>query len=127
MKLFGYVIMEEHLHFVVSAEQPDQCLTGFMEQTTRNIVKYLEDQQLERFLVRLSCNLDSAQRRYDLWQEPPEIEEIVGENMLPGVLEYIHINPVKRGYVDLATHWRYSSARSYAGETGLIEVDLFLN
>jgi hypothetical protein len=32
-------------------------------------------------------------------------------------------NPVKRGYVELPEHWRWSSARSYAGGEGLIEVD----
>jgi hypothetical protein len=30
-------------------------------------------------------------------------------------LEYMHVNPVKRGYVDDPLHWRYSSARNYAG------------
>ena len=29
-------------------------------------------------------------------------------------LDYIHHNPVKRGYVDQPEHWRYSSARNYA-------------
>jgi len=29
-------------------------------------------------------------------------------------LEYMHNNPVKRGYVDEPVHWRYSSARNYA-------------
>jgi hypothetical protein len=38
-------------------------------------------------------------------------------------LDYIHHNPVKRGYVDIAEHWRYSSARSYMGSDGLIEID----
>jgi hypothetical protein len=36
--------------------------------------------------------------------------------------EYIHQNPVKRGYVDDPVHWRYSSARNYAGLPGLIPV-----
>ena len=31
-------------------------------------------------------------------------------------------NPVKRGYVNNAEHWRYSSTRDYLGETGLLEV-----
>ncbi|WP_462383130.1 hypothetical protein [Pseudomonas sp. Marseille-QA0892] len=30
---------------------------------------------------------------------------------------------VKRGYVDLGEHWRYSSAGNYAGQAGLIEVE----
>ena len=36
--------------------------------------------------------------------------------------DYIHRNPVKRGYVDIPEHWRYSSARNCLGEPGLIGV-----
>ena len=42
--------------------------------------------------------------------------------MLIQKLEYIHQNPVKRGYVDESADWRYSSARNYNGKVGLIEV-----
>lgn len=38
-------------------------------------------------------------------------------------LDFIHYKPVKRGYVDMAEQRRYSGARNYAGQTGLIEVD----
>ena len=31
-------------------------------------------------------------------------------------------NQRERGYVDQPEHWRYSSARNYAGQEGLIEV-----
>ncbi len=37
-------------------------------------------------------------------------------------VNYIHENPVKRGYVELPEHWRYSSARNYAGQGGLLDV-----
>jgi putative transposase len=37
-------------------------------------------------------------------------------------IDYIHHNPVKRGYVDEAEHWRYSSARNHLGREGLIDV-----
>jgi hypothetical protein len=40
-------------------------------------------------------------------------------------IDYIHYNPVKRGYVDKAIHWRYSSARDYESGYGLIEIDRF--
>ena len=39
-------------------------------------------------------------------------------------LTYIHNNSVKRGYVDLPEHWRYSSARSYMGEESLLPIVL---
>jgi hypothetical protein len=38
-------------------------------------------------------------------------------------VDYIHLNPVERGYVDQAEHWRYSSARDYSGSDGLLEID----
>jgi len=37
-------------------------------------------------------------------------------------IEYIHNNPVERGYVDRPEHWRYSSARDYLGQEGLLRV-----
>jgi hypothetical protein len=38
-------------------------------------------------------------------------------------LDYIHQNPVKRGNIGLPEHWRWASARDYAGKRGLIEVE----
>jgi len=34
-----------------------------------------------------------------------------------------HSLHVKRGYVDEAKHWRYSSARDYEGNEGLIAIE----
>jgi hypothetical protein len=38
-------------------------------------------------------------------------------------LDYIHGNPVERGYVDDPVHRRYSSARDDAGQKGVMEVN----
>ena len=48
---------------------------------------------------------------------------IMDERMLEKTIEYVHYNPVKRGYVDRPEQWRYSSARDYAGRKGLVAVD----
>lgn len=37
-------------------------------------------------------------------------------------IDDIHYNPVKRGYVNKAEHWRYSSARDYTDWQGLLTV-----
>jgi putative transposase len=57
-----------------------------------------------------------------VWQEGSHPQEIYDEKMLIQKIEYIHNNPVDRGYVDDPEHWRYSSAINYAVEEGLIEV-----
>jgi len=41
-------------------------------------------------------------------------------------IEYIHYNPVRRGYVDDPEHWRYSSYRQYLGKEGLVPLEPLL-
>jgi len=57
--------------------------------------------------------------RYKIY-EPKLIQD---EAMMMQKINYIHDNPVKRGYVDEAKHWRYSSARDYEDMSGLIEIE----
>lgn len=61
-------------------------------------------------------------RDFQLWQEGSHPQQITSDEMMRQKIEYIHCNPVKRGYVDDPVHWRYSSARNYAGLPGLIDV-----
>ena len=58
-----------------------------------------------------------------MWQESIHPRAIADELSLLKAMDYIHYNPVKRGYVDLPEHWRYSSARDYAGEKGLVAIE----
>ncbi len=124
LRLYSYVVMEEHLHFLAQAERLDICLNLFMEDTASRIVTCLKEQRLERFLKRMLVS-EGEQQHYRFWQETPETELITEGGMMRTTLDYIHINPVKRGYVDLVEQWRYSSARNYAGKSGVCEVDLW--
>ena len=63
-----------------------------------------------------------TESRYQLWQEGSHPQQIASEEMMIQKLEYMHNNPVRRGYVDAPEHWRYSSARNYLGLRGLIDV-----
>jgi hypothetical protein len=76
---------------------------------------------LER--LRFSKLAHKSDREYQFWQEGSHAELVFSDAMMREKLEYIHANPVKRGYVDKPEQWRYSSARNYAGEIGLVEID----
>jgi len=125
LRLYGYVVLENHTHFVAQAERLDKCLDGFKSFTAKRIISQLEEQQAEYLLARLrfSKRAHKTDREFQFWQEGSHAELVSGEVMLREKLEYIHANPVRRGYVDKAEQWRYSSARSYAGEGGLVEID----
>jgi len=62
---------------------------------------------------------------YTKWQEGYQTKLIQTDAIMIAKIKYIHQNPVKRGYVDEAKHWRYSSARDYEDKQGLIEVVKF--
>ena len=36
----------------------------------------------------------------------------------PRIVEYLHLNPVRRGLVTGATDWKWSSVHEYAGVSG---------
>ncbi|MEB3267435.1 MAG: hypothetical protein VKJ09_02745 [Leptolyngbya sp.] len=63
-------------------------------------------------------------QRYQVWQEGCHPQLILSEAMLQQTVDYIHQNPVRRGYGDDPAHWRYSSYRNYLGEPGLLGVTL---
>ena len=124
LNLFGYVVLENHLHFVAQAPDLGKCVSQFKSFTARTIIDDLQRRGAERLLQRLrfSKRAHKADRVYQLWQEGSHAELVYSERVMHQKLDYIHHNPVKRGYVDLAEHWRYSSARNYAGQEGLIEI-----
>ena len=124
MKLYGYVIMENHLHLIVSGNNLALEIGRFKSFTARKIIDYLEENKINATLKQLQFYKlkHKKDRTYQFWQEGSHPELIQGEKMMIQKLEYMHYNPVKRGYVDDPIHWRYSSARNYAEEEGLLEV-----
>jgi putative transposase len=122
--IYGYVILENHLHLVASSPHLAKELGDFKSFTARSILDYLKQsrastllQELQFFKLR-----HKKDARYQLWQEGSHPVAIQNHEMMHQKLEYTHNNPVRRGYVDDPTHWRYSSARNYAGKEGLLEV-----
>lgn len=126
MKLFGYVLMENHLHLVASSENLSKAIAGFKSFTARRIIDRLQAQGEKSLLAQLSYYKlpHKVDREYQLWQEGSHPQLIQCEAMMRQKLTYIHHNPVRRGYVDEPAHWRYSSARNYEGMLGVIPVTL---
>ena len=121
---YAYVITVNHLHLVASATDLSKEMASFKSFTARQIIDYLQDKDGHRVLEQLAWHKQrhKKDREYQLWQVGSHPQLIQGEEMMRQKVEYIHSNPVKRGYVDDPTHWRYSSARNYVGGPGLLDV-----
>ncbi len=125
--LYGYVIMENHFHAVVSGENLSEKLRLTKSYMARLIVDSLQELNKSRFLdeIRFRKLKHKTRSDFQVWEEGFHPKQINSDSMMVQKLDYIHFNPVVRGYVDKPEDWRYSSARNYLGQEGLIPITLF--
>lgn len=115
LRIYAFVILENHMHMVVSAEDLSKQIGRFKSYTARKIIDIAKVGNNEWLLkqCREEKKKFKTDRTYQLWQEGYHPQRIQSEKMLWQKIEYIHNNPVRRGYVDEPAHWIYSSARNY--------------
>jgi putative transposase len=101
--VFGYVIMLEHVHLLVSEPR-----RGMLDRAVQALKTSVSKQCTQRpFWLK---------RYYDfnVHSEEKRVEK----------LQYIHRNPVTRGLVAKPEDWRWSSFRHYlTGERGTVEIE----
>ncbi|MDQ7074092.1 MAG: transposase [Gammaproteobacteria bacterium] len=124
LKVYAYVVLENHCHFIVQSKALDRDIARYKSYTAKKIIQYLSENNVKQILEQLAFykKAHKIDRAYQFWQEGVHPELIQNDEMMRQKIDYIHHNPVKRGYVDKAEHWRYSSARDYSGQQGLLEV-----
>ncbi|WP_295020930.1 transposase [Sulfurimonas sp.] len=124
-KIYAYIILENHLHLIISSDNLSKTMESFKKYTARHIIDLLKSKNVTTILDQLMFykKAHKTDRIYQLWQEGIAPKLIQSEAMMIERINYIHNNPVKRGYVDEPIHWRYSSARNYADQEGLIDIE----
>jgi len=124
LKVYAWVVLENHCHLVLQSKALDHDIARLKSWTARNLIQYLAVRNVKQILDQLAFykKAHKGDRAYQFWQEGVHPELIQSDAMMWQKIDYIHQNPVKRGYVDEAAHWRYSSARDYEGESGLLAV-----
>ena len=122
--IYAFVIMENHLHLIASSIQLGKDLAAFKSFTARKIIDHLKAKKATSVLRLLNFYKlkHKKDRDYQVWQEGSHPQLILNEAMMVQKIQYIHNNPVKRGYIDAPEHWRYSSARNYADLPSVLEI-----
>jgi len=101
--VFGYVVMPEHVHLLVS--EPRRAVLAHAIQALKTSVAK-QSRQRPFWLVRY----------YDF--------NVRSETKRTEKLRYLHRNPVTRGLVSHPEEWKWSSFRHYlTGETGVVEIE----
>ena len=131
MLLYGYVIMTNHIHIVVQSEEAklSDLIRDFKKFTAKNILNSIEsepesrrDWLLKRF--EFACKSHSRNEKYQFWRYGSHAEEIYTDKFLWQKLDYIHLNPIRAGIVEKASHYLYSSASNYVDGKGILEIQI---
>ena len=127
LKIYAYVILENHLHLVVQSDDLRRTLQKFKSYTAYELLELLKKKKVNVLLDQFSFykKAHKDHTSYQIWEEGNHPQLIQSDAMMINKIHYIHENPVKRGYVDKAIHWRYSSARDYDSLNSLLEVERF--
>ena len=122
--LHGYVIMENHFHLVATSPDFKRDMGSLKSYTAKGFLRLLSQKRhvtrLDEFRWRKLRHKKG--QIYQIWQEGYHPQLVTSHQMLAQKLDYIHYNPVKRGYVDDPAHWRYSSFRNYNGLEGILPI-----
>ena len=126
LEVHAYVVLDNHLQLIARSPNLEKTMAHFKRNTGRQLLKYLADHDVRVILDQFAFHRGAGQDERDVpfWQDSVHPELIINGDMMRQKIREIHENPVKRGYVDQPEHWRYSSARSYAGERGLLRVEI---
>ena len=127
MFLFAFVLMPSHLHMVLKPEDRkiDEVINNFASFTAHAILAQLRRND-ERELLNFFHEVRRDKRHeHSIWQDV-QAKNIFSSRFLIQKIEYIHQNPIDKGWklVEDRADYKYSSACFYdRGATPIIEVD----
>lgn len=108
MILFGYVIMSNHIHFIVQSKNGalSDLIRDFKKFTATTILKRVQSEPESRRewmlgLFKEATKTHSRNKNFQFWQYGNHAVEIYSEKFLWTKLDYIHLNPVRAGEMNL--------------------------
>jgi len=133
LKLYGYVIMTNHVHLIAGSAtgKLSDTIRDFKKFTARKIIEVIQSEPESRrewLLHRFAWNAQQNERSSDhqVWTHDNHAVAIESEKFFTQRLNYIHQNPVRAGWVEREEDYVYSSAKAlYSGIQGALELSYF--
>jgi REP-associated tyrosine transposase len=105
LKIFGFIFMLNHIHLIIQSPDSIGFVRDFKKFTSKQIklnIRVTEPDVLHIFTNRKA--------QFNLWQKTNMPIILQNKKILLQKINYIHNNPVRKGYVSNSQYWKYSSA-----------------
>ena len=114
-RLLAFVIMPEHVHLLVQPKTESGRISDLLFAIKRPASFRIKQHLIETnspLLGALTIRQRPGQQTFPFWQEGPGYDRNLTEpSSILAALNYIHLNPVRRGLCERAVDWKWSSAR----------------
>lgn len=102
LSIYAWCIMENHFHIIAKHANLKSCMQSIKSYTAKQILDFLKLNGSHLYLKQLAFSRKSAKNasEYQVWQEGYHPKQISSMKILNQKIDYVHNNPVKRGYVD---------------------------
>jgi putative transposase len=125
--LWAYVFMPDHVHLVIHPRKPDydiaQIRGAIKHPTSKTALAWLRENHPEwigRLTRKRGLRIETL-----FWQSGGGYDRnIMSSRALLEMIDYIHVNPVRKGFVTHPEEWKWSSARWYlSNDATMLKVD----
>jgi len=127
MCVYGYVVMPEHVHLLLSEPEKGSLADAihYLKLSFSKGVKSLFQLSVQMKDANPSASSGQALGHSEpFWQKRYYDRNVRNWQEFTVKLRYLHRNPVKRGLVKEAARWQWSSFRHYAfREVGVVEIE----
>ncbi|MFY9153923.1 MAG: transposase [Prolixibacteraceae bacterium] len=134
LEVFAWSLMSNHLHLVCRAAEGfriSDIIRDFKKFTAKTILDKIETEPESRrdwmlYRFEFAGKFDNRISKYRFWQDTNHAIELDRNTLIEQKINYIHDNPVRSLIVGKQEDYLYSSARDYAGEKGLVNVQIII-
>lgn len=113
--LVAYVFMPEHVHLLVTPLTSDVNIVRLLADIKRPASLAVKRRLTETgsdLIQKLTVRQRPGVMTFRFWQEGPGYDRNLNQaKTIKSAIEYIHLNPVRRGLCERSIDWKWSSAR----------------
>jgi putative transposase len=115
LQVYAWVILDNHFHAIAAGPNLAKTIGDLRRFISHEILDQLRREGRDWLLNQLAyfCARHKSGSSHQLWQEGVHPQAIPSDEVMFQKLEYLHNNPVKRGFVAAPEHWVYSSAHEW--------------
>ena len=133
LQVHCWCVMSNHVHCIISSTNGklSDTVRDFKRHTAKQLLAAIDSNTESRriwmqFQFRQAANQHARNEKYQLWthENHAELMDPHTKGMFESKVRYIHYNPVKERIVTTPEHYLYSSAVDYAGDKGLIQLNI---